>query len=448
MLMEKCQIIVLGAGCAGLTAALQAHEIGKDVLILEKMAKIGGNSMRASSGMNATETDLQLKNGIIDSAKQFYQETFKAGGKMNDPALLEYFTTHTNGAVEWLKQFDVQLGDLTTLGGMSLARAHRPADTSPIGAYLVKKLAQAAQDAHIPIKVNAKATKVIQNDDHSLTLMVEEDGKRVEYTCDALILATGGFGAAKEMIAKYAPQYANYKTTNQPGTTGDGLKLARQLGAQLIQLNQVQIHPTVQQDNEHTYLIGETVRGEGAILVNSEGKRFVNELDTRKNVSNAIIAQPTKHAYLILDQKVRKRVKALDFYEKIGLVVKADTIKDLASQIDIDQTQLQATIDQWNTNVNQKKDDQFKRTTGMQIIDQASFYAIHVAPAIHYTMGGIHIDKHTCVLNENGDAISGVFAAGEVSGGLHGNNRVGGNSIAETVVFGRQAGIQASKYLN
>lgn len=441
---NQVETIVIGAGCAGLTAALQAHEIGKKVMVLEKMQRIGGNSMRASSGMNATETDLQLKNGIIDSAEQFYNETFQAGGKMNDPQLLQYFTTHTNGAIEWLKQYDVDLGDLTTLGGMNLARTHRPTDTSPVGAYLVKKLAAAVENAGIEIRTDCKVTN-LQRNAAGFQLTVIQNENQLHLECHQVILATGGFGASKELIKQYAPQYADFKTTNQEGATGDGLRLAQSLGAQLIQLNLVQIHPTVQQDNPHTYLIGETVRGEGAILVNNDGKRFVNELDTRKKVSNAIIAQPTGHAYLILDQKVFQRVKALGFYQSVGLVKQADTLAELASQINLDQQHLSETITEWNTAVKKQNDAQFGRHTGMRTLDTTPFYAIHVAPAVHYTMGGIHIDKETHVLDENGNIIPGLFAAGEVAGGLHGNNRVGGNSIAETIVFGRQAGIQSSK---
>lgn len=442
---NQVEIIVIGAGCAGLTAALQAHEIGKETMILEKMDRIGGNSMRASSGMNATETDLQLQNGIIDSATQFYNETFQAGGKMNDPALLQYFVDHTNSAIEWLKQFGIDLGDLTTLGGMSLARTHRPTDTSPIGAYLVKKLAAAAQQAGIQIQTESKVTDILRKG-NGYRIIGIHDGEQFEIECRNVILTTGGFGASKELIQRYAPQYADFKTTNHEGATGDGLKLAKNLGAQLTQLELVQIHPTVQQDQPHTYLIGETVRGEGAILVNNEGKRFVNELGTRKKVSNAIIAQPTGHAYLILDQKVFDRVKALGFYQSVGLVEQADSLETLADKIQINAKQLTQTVDEWNESVANKKDARYGRQTGMHQIDTASFYAIHVAPAVHYTMGGIHIDRETHVLDENGEIIPGLFAAGEVAGGLHGNNRVGGNSIAETVVFGRQAGIQASRF--
>lgn len=444
---NNVQVVVLGAGCAGLTAALQAHQIGKKVVVFEKMPQIGGNSKRASSGMNACETTTQLKNDIIDSADLFYKETFKAGGKLNDPALLSFFASHTNGAIEWLKQFGVELTDLTTLGAMSRPRAHRPKDTSPVGAYLVNKLYDAVKKSNIPVYTDSKAISLKRTSSNEIQVTLNVEEKQYAVNCQSLILATGGFGASKELIKKYAPQYEDYKTTNQEGSTGDGLKLAQQLDAQLIQLDQVQIHPTVQQDNPHVYLIGETVRGEGAILVNTSGRRFVNELDTRKNVSNAIIAQDTKHAFLILDQKVYQRVKALAFYESIGLVEKAEILDELATKIGIDSDNLQSTVTNYNRQIENDSEDEFKRHTGLKEINQGPFYGIHIAPAIHYTMGGIHIDDQCHVLDENGDIVPGLLAAGEVTGGLHGNNRVGGNSIAETIVFGRQAGIYACEHI-
>lgn len=212
-------------------------------------------------------------------------------------------------------------------------------------------------------------------------------------------------------------------------------------------MNLVQVHPTVQQDNPHVYLIGEAVRGEGAILVNADGQRFVNELNTRKIVSNAITALPEHSAYLIFDQGIRDRAKAIEFYDKVGLVVHGDTVEDLAEKLNMDPATLKQTVTTWNQAVENHDDAEFHRTTGMDRgITKPGFFAIHIAPAIHYTMGGIHVTPKTQVLNGNGDIIQGLFAAGEVAGGLHGNNRVGGNSIAETIVFGRQAGQQVTLY--
>ena len=225
------------------------------------------------------------------------------------------------------------------------------------------------------------------------------------------------------------------------------MKLAEEVGAQLTQMNFVQVHPTVQQDNPHVYLIGEAVRGEGAILVNFQGKRFVNELNTRKIVSETITALPEHSAYLIFDQGVRDHAKAIEFYDKVGLVVHGDTIEDLAKNLKMDPAVLKNTVETWNQAVKAGDDKEFGRTTGMdRDLSKPGYFAIHIAPAIHYTMGGIHINTKTQVLDGNGDVIPGLYAAGEVSGGLHGNNRVGGNSIAETIIFGRQAGQQVTVY--
>ena len=264
---------------------------------------------------------------------------------------------------------------------------------------------------------------------------------------NSVILATGGFGASKEYMKRYRPDLVDYKTTNQPGATGDGLKLGEDVGAQLVQMDLIQVHPTVQQDNPHVYLIGEVVRGEGAILVNAKGQRFVNELNTRKIVSNAITALPEHSAYLIFDQGIRDRAKAVDFYDKVGLVVSGNTIEELAQKLSMEPATLKKTVATWNQAVKDHDDQEFSRTTGMdRDIAKPGFFAIHIAPAIHYTMGGLHINTHTEVLDGNGNVIPGLFAAGEVAGGLHGNNRVGGNSIAEIVIFGRQAGQQVALY--
>ena len=238
-------------------------------------------------------------------------------------------------------------------------------------------------------------------------------------------------------------------TTNQPGATGDGIKLAEALGAKLVDMDQVQVHPTVQQDTPHAYLIGEAVRGEGAILVNKHGDRFVNELDTRKNVTAAIDGLKENGAYLIFDQGIRDRAKAVEFYDSIGLVHTGKSLDDLAGQLGFDAAALKKAVADWNTAVADQNDAAFNRTTGMERdISTAPFFAIHIAPAVHYTMGGIAINHKTEVLNDDGKAIKGLYAAGEIVGGLHGNNRIGGNSIAETVIFGRQAGEQVFNYIN
>ena len=441
-------VVIIGSGGTGLSAAIQANELGMKVAVLEKEEGLGGNTNRASSGMNAAETNVQLHHGVIDNVADFYHETYKDGGRLNDKDMLGYFVYHTAPAIDWLADHDIKLDDITITGGMSKKRTHRPASMAPIGGFLVKSLLKVVAQEDIPVFNKTKVTELRRADDGRVNgVKVDADGITKIINAKAVILATGGFGASKEYIKRFRPDLESYKTTNQPGATGDGLKLAENVGAELMQMNLVQVHPTVQQDNPHVYLIGEAVRGEGAILVNAAGKRFVNELNTRKIVSNAITALPEHSAYLILDQGIRDHVKAIEFYDKVGLVVHGETIEDLAKKINVDPSNLKQTVATWNQAVENHDDAEFGRTTGMDRgITNPGFFAIHIAPAIHYTMGGIHITPKTQVLDGNGDIIKGLFAAGEVAGGLHGNNRVGGNSIAETIVFGRQAGQQVALY--
>ena len=441
-------VVIIGSGGTGLSAAIQANELGMKVAVLEKEEELGGNTNRASSGMNAAETNVQLHHGVIDNVADFYHETYKDGGRLNDKDMLGYFVYHTAPAIDWLADHDIKLDDITITGGMSKKRTHRPASMAPIGGFLVKSLLKVVAQEDIPVFNKTKVTELRRADDGRVNgVKVDADGITKIINAKAVILATGGFGASKEYIKRFRPDLESYKTTNQPGATGDGLKLAENVGAELMQMNLVQVHPTVQQDNPHVYLIGEAVRGEGAILVNAEGKRFVNELNTRKIVSNAITALPEHSAYLILDQGIRDHVKAIEFYDKVGLVVHGETIEDLAKKNNVDPSNLKQTVATWNQAVENHDDAEFGRTTGMDRgITNPGFFAIHIAPAIHYTMGGIHITPKTQVLDGNGDIIKGLFAAGEVAGGLHGNKRGGGNSIAETIVFGRQAGQQVALY--
>ena len=443
-LQSSYDVVIVGSGSTGLTAAIQAHESGLKPVVLEKMEKFGGNTNRASSGMNAAETNIQLHHGIVDNMDDFYKETYKGGGKLNDPELLKYFTSHSALAIDWLKDHGIELDELTFTGGMSKMRTHRPSSMAPIGAFLIKNLLKIAQDENLPVFNNVTVTKVNKENGrvNGVTVKTSEGEKVIN--AKTVLLATGGFGAAQDIIKKYRPDLASYKTTNDPGATGDGIKLAEELGAQVVQMNLIQVHPTVQQDTPHAFLIGEAVRGEGGILVNGEGQRFVNELNTRKVVSNAITALPEHSAYLIFDKDIRSRVKAIEFYDSIGLVEHGSDLKELAEKINVPADKLETTVNNWNQMVAAGKDTDFDRKTGMERkISEAPYYAIHIAPAIHYTMGGIHIDSRTRVIDGNGDIIPGLLAAGEVAGGLHGNNRIGGNSIAETVIFGIQAGREA-----
>ncbi|WP_137596648.1 flavocytochrome c [Paucilactobacillus kaifaensis] len=448
-LVNNYDVIIVGSGATGLTSAVQAAELGLKPVILEKMAKIGGNSTRASSGMNAAETIPQLQHHIVDSMDEFYSDTFIGGGQQNDPQLLRYFTDHSALAVEWLAHHDINLDDVTITGGMHTKRTHRPSSMKPIGGFLVTQLLKQIAKKKIPLFTDVQVTKLLRDETGQITgVQAQTEGHEIKITSGAVILATGGFGANAQLISEYQPELKKYPTTNQAGATGDGIKLGISAGAQAIAMDQIQVHPTVAQVNNHAYLIGEAVRGEGAILVNQAGQRFVDELNTRKQVTAAIEKLHENGAYLIFNQAVRERVQAIEFYASIGLVQTGDDLNQLATGIQIDPDTLNHTITEWNGAVKNHSDHQFQRTTGMERdLSQGPYYAIHIAPAVHYTMGGLKINSQTQVIDKQDRVIDGLFAAGEVAGGLHGNNRIGGNSIAETVIFGCQAGQQVFRYL-
>ncbi|AKG33259.1 flavocytochrome c [Paenibacillus durus] len=446
-LKDKYDIIIVGAGGAGMTAALEAKANGKNPVIFEKMPVAGGNTTKSSSGMNASQTKFQKEQGIQDSNDLFYEETLKGGHGTNDKEMLRFFVDNSASAIDWLDSIGIKLNNITITGGMNEKRTHRPEDGSAIGQYLVKGLVKNVREQGIPLFVNADVKELMQADgkvNGVKVLFNQTDEKTI--ASDAVIVTTGGFGANKGMIEEVRPDLKGYVTTNQVGSTGDGIKMILNVGGTTVDMDQIQVHPTVQQ--EKSYLIGEAVRGEGAILVAQDGKRFVNELDTRDNVTAAINALTEKSAYLVFDSGVKSRAKAIQQYEKMGFVKTADTIEALSKEINVPADQLKATLDTWNSSVKNKKDAEFSRTTGMDNdLSAAPYYAIKIGPGIHYTMGGVKINTNTEVLNKEGKPIPGLFAAGEVTGGLHGQNRIGGNSVAEIIIFGRQAGIKAAEFL-
>ncbi|SMG55353.1 flavocytochrome c [Paenibacillus aquistagni] len=446
-LQDKYDIIIVGAGGAGMTAALEAKEKGMNPVVLEKMPMAGGNTMKSSSGMNASETKFQKAQGITDSNDAFYEESLKGGHDTNDKELLRFFVDNSANSIEWLDSIGIRLNNLTITGGMSEKRTHRPEDGSAVGQYLVNGLVKNVLSKEIPLFVNANVTEITEKDgkvNGVKVLINDKDEKTI--SADAVIITTGGYGANMDMISKVRPDLEGLVTTNQEGSTGDGISMIEKLGGVTVDMDQIQVHPTVQQ--EKSYLIGEAVRGEGAILVNNEGTRFVNELDTRDNVTAAINKLPEKAAYLVFDSGVKSRAKAIQKYEEMGFVVQGDSIEALAKEINVPADQLQATLDTYNKAVADKKDAQFGRTTGMEHdLSAGPFYAIKIAPGIHYTMGGVKINTNTEVLNKDGQAIPGLFAAGEVTGGLHGQNRIGGNSVADIIIFGHQAGIKAANFV-
>lgn len=444
-LKDNYDVVIIGAGGGGMAAGITAKQAGADVAIFEKMPIAGGNTSKSSGGMNASETKFQKEKGIEDSNDLFYKETLEGGHGTNDPQLLRYMVDHSAEAIDWLDSIGITLNNITFSGGASVARIHRPADGSAVGGYLVNGLLENIASNKVPLFVNSDVTAINEKDGKVSGITVKVNGQEKTINAKSVIIATGGFGANMEMVTEYKPNLKNFVTTNAAGATGDGIKMAQALGAAVVDMDQIQIHPTVEQST--SYLVSESVRGEGGILVNQQGQRFFNELKTRDKVSQAIIDLPEHYAYIIVDQRLYDAVTQLKQYESKGIVVKADTIDELASKLNMPADNLSQTLATWNEAVKNKDDKEFGRTTGMEEgLEKAPYYAIKVAPGIHHTMGGLKINTDTQVLKEDGTPIEGLYASGEVTGGVHGSNRIGGNAVADIIIFGRQAGTQAAAY--
>ena len=436
---QSADIVVIGAGGAGMSAAIEAAQNGAtNVVILEKMPITGG--------LNASETKYQKRDGIEDSNELFYEDTMKGGKNLNDPELVKTLVENSAQAVDWVNSIGGDLSVVGQFGGASVKRIHRPSDTSAVGPMLVKTFNAKLDNLGIPVLLETRATRIIADEDGRITGVEAEDENGIFVIgTKAVVLATGGFSANSQMVAEYAPQLKGFITTNHVGATGDGIEMALELGAGLKDIEQIQTHPTVNPDTATMYTEG--VRGNGAILVNDDGKRFVNELDTRDVVSAAIMAQPNGESWLVFDTAVRESLSAIEKYINEGIIVEADSIKELAQKTGINEANLVATMEKYAQMQAAGQDSEFGRKSMEVPLSKPPYFAGLAKPAVHHTMGGVKINKETQVLKEDGSVIPGFFAAGEVTGGVHGANRLGGNAVTDIVVFGRIAGDSANKYV-
>lgn len=440
-----CDICIIGAGGAGMTAAINATQQGKNVILLEMMPYVGGNTTKATGGMNAAETHYQAEQGIEDSVEVFIEDTMKAGHEINDIDLVTTMCEQSAAGIDWLDSIGAPLPKVSFSGGATNKRIHAPEDGSGVGAYLVTRFLNKMNELGVNVMYDTRATELIS--ENGAVVGVKAESAATEYTINAkaVILTTGGFGNNQDMIVSYRPDLAGTVSTSAPGAMGDGIVMAQAVGADLVDIDQIQLHPTVEQGT--SMLITESVRGDGAILVNQEGKRFIDELQPRDVVSAAELEQTGGYAYIIFDQRLRDGLKAIEKYVSIGITVQSDTIEGLAEQIGADPATLAETLSTWNAAVAAQNDAEFGRDTGMENdLSVAPYYAIKIAPGIHHCMGGVKINTSSEVINTEGNPIPGLFAAGEVCGGVHGGNRVGGNAVADIVVFGRIASESALAY--
>ena len=385
--------------------------------------------------------------GYFDSVELFALDTIIGGKGLNNFDLVMTLTGNSAEAIDWLATKNAHLTNVGSFGGASVKRIHRATTedgkTTPVGAYLVKVLtADVEAEDKIDLRTNTAATEIVMEDGKAVGVKVRSENGEYTIRAKAVILA----GADLDRVAALKPALAGFVTTNVSTVTGDGIDMAVAVGAATVDMDQIQIHPSVYTETT-TALITEGIRGDGAILVNQEGKRFVNELETRDNVSAAELAQEGGYAYTILDQKMMDASSTYNGYFTKGYAVQADSYEALAEKLGIDPATFAATMETWNKAVADQKDDEFGRLSFASALDTAPYYAIKVSPGIHHTMGGVKINTNAEVLTAEDQVIPGLYAAGEVTGGVHGANRLGGNAVADIVVFGRIAAQNAAAYI-
>lgn len=487
-------VVVVGAGGAGMTAAITAAGEGKSVVILESQSMVGGNSVRATGGMNAAKTVYQDENefgesagvektlktaaekyadnetitalaktvseqwaayqanptGYFDSVELMELDTMIGGKGINDPELVETLCANSADAIDWLDEHGITLHNVSSFGGASVKRIHRPVNaegkTVSVGSYMIPLLQENCEKAGVKMMLDTTATEIL-TDANGAAVGVKAtgaSGETVTVNAKAVVLATGGFGANLDMVVKYKPELKGFMTTNAPGIQGQGIEMAQAIGAATVDMDQIQIHPTVEANT--AALITEGLRGDGAILINEEGKRFIDEVGTRDVVSAAEIAQTGSYSWLVVDQAMVDASSVIQGYIKKGYTVTGATYEELGKAMGVDAAAFAETMEKWNGYVEAKNDPDFGRTSFANPLNTAPYYAVKVTAGVHHTMGGLKINANTEVLNEKGEVIPGLFAAGEVTGGVHGANRLGGNAVADFTVFGRIAGAAASDY--
>ena len=449
-------VVVIGAGGAGFSAAITARNAGANVVLLEKMPAVGGNSLISGAEMNVAKNWVQPKLGINDDSPELHaQDTFKGGDGKGDMKVINVMTHEALDAAKWCRDYlGVRFEDdnLFFFGGHSRKRALIPVGHT--GTEFIAKFQAKADELGIPVITNMKAEELIKNKDGRVVgVKATMDGS--EYTFNAkggVVLATGGFGANPEMVKKYNPKIdERFKTTDAPGTTGEALYMAERAGAQLVNMGYIQTYPICDPISGAIELIADA-RFDGAIMLNQEGKRFVEELQRRDVLSEAILNQTGQYCWVLWNDnigKISNTVKAhaneYEAFTKQGIMTTCDDLKCIADFTKIPFDQLRKTVKRVSDMAGKGNDKDFNHRSGLVDMQQGKYYVIKAVPSTHHTMGGVRINEKAEALTAEGKVIPGLWAAGEVTGVTHGTNRLGGNAYTDIIVFGRIAGEAAAK---
>ena len=444
-------VIVIGSGGAGLAAAVTAAQNGAKTVILEKMDIVGGNTRITGGAFNAVDPVEQKKKGIEDSVEKHAEQTLKGGDYRANPELVRQFTKSAPKTLQWLKDCGVEFapGVYQVYGGL-YPRAHNT--VKPFGLGYIDALSAQCEKLGVPVMLQTKVVRLIRDEPLSGAVTgVEVVNKRGKKQCfralRGVVIATGGFAANPKIRALHDPRLYDLPTTNHKGATGDMIAPAQDIGAEVVGMDFIQLLPGAASNGR---FIGMVSPVESVIFVNKNGDRFVAEDQRRDVIADAILSAPTKVVFGIRDSDGYNAMKAgakkaFDGAFSTGDAFKADTLDDLALKIQIPAENLKRAVAEYNKAVDTKKDPLGRKPTVLvQKIEKAPFYAGRLTMAVHHTMGGIEIDPKAEVIDRRGKPIPHLYAAGEVTGGLHGTNRVGGNAVAEIFTMGRIAGANAA----
>ncbi|WP_251179226.1 flavocytochrome c [Adlercreutzia agrestimuris] len=455
---KQADVVVVGAGGAGFAAAITAANEGKSVVLLDKMGVYGGDTALSGGEMAVPGNWIQVTQGVEDSPENLIEDMLVGGDNKGDPELVSIIANGALDSANWLT-YEGGISwkhDLMQFGGHNIKRSIIPLTHS--GSEMTTKLTNRVGTIdEITLIDNLKATELIQNDQGAITGVKVENqitGDESTISCNAVVLTTGGFGSNVDMRVQYNPDMDDkILSTDSVAAQGDGIVMAQAVGADTIDMEYIQTYPVCDPETGALLYVGDVRLENYGILVNKEGQRFVQELDRRDVISNGIKAQTDGIAYLLFNQKaadetglVEQHADEYENSESRGVIVKADTLAEVAEAQGVDPDALQATVDQWNEYCAQGEDPDFNYSAEMNTIEEGPYYLMACKPAVHYTMGGLHITPEAEVLSVDEEVIPGLYAAGEVAGHKMGTNRLGSCSMTDIYTFGRIAGKNAAAY--
>ena len=446
---ENWDVVVIGSGAAGLSAAAAASESGLRVLVLEKQGTVGGNTLHSGGFYAAIDPARQKRQGIKDSPELFEQQILENGGGKSDPKLVRLLVAGASDMLAYLEANGMRFKDrIIEIYGAHWPRCHLP--VLPNGEGYIRTMLNIAMKNGAVIRTGMRATDLSTAKDGRIQVLVQSRREEILLTPRiGVILATGGFGANQALISRFARRLAGLTNDNTPGSTGEILVAARKLGALLVDLEEVQCLPGRPPGGQRRVRLHNDVSR--FIFVDHEGRRFVREDERRDVLRDKVLALPDKTAFSIVDDEGLRSYDILVQKETVlgvetGDAWRGDTVEELANAMRLPPKTLQETVEAYNRSVRSKIDPLGKNPRELRHeIKTPPFWGCYAAMTVHYTMGGVRISPKAQVLREDGTLIPGLWAAGEVTGGIHGVNRMGANGVNDALVFGRIAGLSAAE---